>query len=367
MYKRMMKSGLTALLLTVSLLYPMPLLADPAAVPGSVPTDKQTSEILEKSLSIVEIDREIGKIVDQQQITEASIRQITGDLQQKEQEIKVSRDRAGQRLKAYYMGEREDLLGALLSVSSFKDFLKVADYIGIILERDQAVIGDYKKQYNGLKEEQAKFEALNANLEHTKAELLNQRQRVLALQEDVNRSVQSSDNPDMLLQMIKELGDYWNNTGLKEVRKYFNALDKAMKDFPDYLKDNGGSLSSNGLNYTLVIKEADLNRFLRSKNKLFNNFSFSFAEDKVTAKGQEGDLSLEVIGHYSITDSPQNAILFHVDELIFNGLALPDTTAKELEQDFDLGFYPQEIMPLIKASSVSVEQGTMTVKLKLAL
>lgn len=367
----------SAILLASCLLRPAWLLADPvsASDPASASEppdftqqmDTDTQQILEKSLSIVEIDREIGKIEQQQQQIEQSIEQSTSDIAAKEKAIADSRSKAGERLKAYYMGEREDLLAALLSTRSLKDFLSIADYIGIIFDRDQNVISTYKRQYDSLKDEKNKLQEMNGRLAAAKTDLLQQRSRVLALQEEVGTSLQNSSNPQMLEQMIQALNDYWNTTGLAEVRKYFNALDKAMKDFPDFLQKNGGSLSSSGLSYTLTIKQEDLNQFLRSKNKLFEHFSFTFAADKVIAQGQEGDMSLKVVGHYTISNQPQNAILFHVDQLVFNGLSLPDTTARELEQDFDLGFYPGQIMPLIKATSVELEDGTLVVKLKLAL
>ena len=61
------------------------------------------------------------------------------------------------------------------------------------------------------------------------------------------------------------------------------------------------------------------------------------------------------------------SILFHVDELIFNGLALPDTTRAQLEQQFDLGFYPSEIVSFLKAKSVEVKGNDLIIKLSISL
>jgi hypothetical protein len=61
------------------------------------------------------------------------------------------------------------------------------------------------------------------------------------------------------------------------------------------------------------------------------------------------------------------AILFHVDELIFNGLALPDTTRRSLEEEFDLGFYPQKMVSFLKTKSVQIEDGKLIVKLSISL
>ncbi|WP_068696472.1 hypothetical protein [Paenibacillus yonginensis] len=359
MLHRTLKLWISAALLAASIVTPALSLADPGS--------DETQKILEKSLSVVEIDREITKIEQKQQQIEQSISENTSRLQIQENDIAAAKQRAGERIRAYYMGEQEDWLGALLSVNNFRDFLTVLDYIGLIFERDQEVIGSYQQSYRNLQQNKQQLEQLSADLIKTKADLVAQRERAVALQAEVDRSVESSKDPEKLKQMIEDLGNFWNDVGLTEVRKYFKALDQAMKDFPDFVKQYDGSLATNGLNYTLTIKEEDLNAFLRSKNTLFNNFSFQFEQDQVIAEGQEGDLKLRLEGHYTVTDDPKNAILFHVDKLIFNGLTLPDTTARELEQDFDLGFYPQQMMPFIKATAVELKPQLMTVKLKLAL
>ncbi|GGA20701.1 coiled-coil domain-containing protein [Paenibacillus physcomitrellae] len=359
MFHRTLKLWISAALLAASICTPALTLADPDS--------DETQKVLEKSLSVVEIDREIAKIEQQQQQLEQSIEENTSRLQIQEHDIVTAKQQAGERIRAYYMGEREDLLGSLLSVKNFHDFLTVVDYISLIFERDQEIIGTYQQAYTKLKQNKQQLDKMSADLVKTKTDLQSEKARVVALQEEVDRSVASSKDPEKLKQMIDELGTFWNDVGLAEVRKYFKALDQAMKDFPDYVEQYNGSLATNGLNYTLTIKEENLNAFLRSKNALFNNFSFHFQSDQVIAEGQEGDLKLRLEGHYTVTDNPKNAIIFHVDKLVFNGLTLPDTTAKELEQDFDLGFYPQQMMPFIKATSVELEPQLMTVKLKLAL
>ncbi|WP_223070290.1 coiled-coil domain-containing protein [Paenibacillus caui] len=359
MSSRMMKLCLTAALFAASALSPGSLLADR--------TPDETQQILEKSLSIVEIDRAIGNIEQSQHEIEQSIQESSDQIKIKEQAIGTSRDRAGERIRAYYMGEQEDLIGALFSANNFRDFLTIADYIGIIFDRDQEILNTYKNEYASLKKDKQKLEQMADDLDKLKADLLHQRSRVLALQESVDASIKGSSNPELLEKMIRELGEYWNNIGLYEVRRYFKALDSAMRDFPDFLEDNSGSLVSNGLSYTLTIDEDDLNRFLRSKDSIFGNFSFGFKQDKIIAEGKDGQLSLQLEGHYTISDTPENVIVFHVDWLLFNGLTLPDTTARDLEDEFDLGFYPQQIMPLIRATSVTLGEGKMIVKLKLAL
>lgn len=331
------------------------------------PFSDEEQEILEKSLSIVEIDREIARIEIRQQDTERSMFDLNQELVTTEREMLISQERAGARLRAYYMGEREDLLTALLSVNSWKDFFTVLDYYELIMERDRDVLTTYKKDLAKLNKSKKRLLALASELAQMKDDLLKQRERVVELERSVDGKLENSTDPEHLRAMIDELTNYWENVGLHEVRRYFSALATAMMDFQDFLKDHQDSLVSENGGYVLVIREEDLNAFLHSKNALLSNMAFIFEEEKIVATGSREGLNLRVEGHYTVENEPQNAIVFHVDQLVFNGLELPDTTRMELQNDFDLGFYPQKIVPFVKADEAVIQKGTLTVKLKLSL
>ncbi|MFD3258483.1 coiled-coil domain-containing protein [Paenibacillus lentus] len=346
--------------LFMTLVFPIP----PAY---ALPLSEEEQEVLEKSLSIVEIDREITRIEIKQQDTERSMLKLSRELAKTEGQMLVSQERAGARLRAYYMGEREDLLAALLSANSWKDFFTVLDYYQLIMERDRDVLAAYKKELAKLNKSNKQLSALAGELEEMKNNLLKQRERVVELQRSVDGKLGASTDPEHLRAMIEELTTYWENVGLHEVRRYFRALASAMMDFQDFLKDHQDSLVSENGGYVLVIREEDLNAFLHGKNALLSNMAFIFEEEKIIATGSREGLDLRVEGHYSVENEPQNAIVFHVDRLVFNGLELPDTTRLELQNDFDLGFYPQKIVPFVKAEEAVIQKGTLTVKLKLSL
>lgn len=358
--KAMKGSVLTCILLGMMVLFsPLSVLADPLT--------EEERQILEKSLSIVEIDREIARIEARQTETEQSITILTGQLTDKEQDISLSQTRAGARIRAYYMGERENMLGALLSVDSLKDFFAVLDYYQIILDRDRTVLNTFKSEYAELKKTQDKLGKLMDDLTSMKNTLLQQRERVSALQSSLDGSLNASADPDKLKQLIEELTVYWENVGLYEVRRYFRALASSMSQFPDFLKDHENSLTSDKGKYTLTIREEDLNAFLHSKNELLHNMSFVFEEGIIVAQGNREGMDLRVEGHYTIANEPENSIRFHVDRLLFNGIELPDTTRMELENDFDLGFYPQKIVPFVEATDAKISDGFLVITLKLAL
>lgn len=354
-------------IISLCLLLPLTVFHMAVTPVAAEPFTAEEQQILEQSLSIQEIDREIERIESRQLETEEALRVLQGQLSDKNEQIRVSREQAGLRLRAYYMGERENLLYALLSVNSLKDFFTVLDYYQLIMDRDRTVLNHYKADYAELARTKRKLDNTATELARMKEELQLQRSRVAALQQSVDESLGLSADPDKLKALIQELTAYWENVGLYELRKYFQALSSAMSQFPDFLQQNENSLVAEKGGYRLEIREEELNAFLYSKSELLKDMRFRFEKDKIVAQGSREGLELEVEGHYTVEQEPENSIVFHVDRLLFNGLALPDTTRAELERDFDLGFYPKKIVPFVEATDAAISEGTLTVKLKLAL
>ncbi|WP_127533044.1 coiled-coil domain-containing protein [Paenibacillus kobensis] len=327
------------------------------------PEEQAIQQLLEKSLSVVEIDKEIARVQDQLSKLESSLSSSAAKIDEKEQQIKQQRDEAGKVLRSYYMGERDWLLEALFSFHSMREWLQMLDYIDIIFSRDRTMLYQYAEEARVLREEHDKQTAAHQKLETVQADLLSQRERVAKIQQELDTALAGRSDADRLRLMMAELTNYWNSAGISEVRTYFEALSKAMKQLPEWIQDHKDYLEIDGFQYTLHIPEEALNAFLRDQNEMFNVFEFRFENDQVIASGKRGGMSIEVAGHYTIETEPSSSIQFHVDELKFNGLALPDTTRRELEQSFDLGFYPQQIISFLRAKEVSVQDGELTVTL----
>ncbi|WP_236570560.1 hypothetical protein [Paenibacillus sp. An7] len=344
------------------------LMANPASyVHAELPIEDDNLNILQNSLSIVEIDHEIKRTIDKQEELQQKQRLLETELKQHKEEMVGHEERAGSIVRSYYMGERNQLLQILLSSDSFRSLQIVAGYYEMIILGDQETLRAYHKKYNELMAVSTELEQSATELEQIKQNLIYQRERVMALEEEVEKGLSSSDQRDLMEKLIVELTSYWNNVGVHEVHQYFNALAVAMENLPSYVQKEPGILSINGGTYTISITEAQLNDFLRSENEIFQDFSFEFSDDYIIASGKRDDLELAVYGHYSVIDEPENGILFHVDKLIFNQFELPDTTRTMLEQEFDLGFYPQKLMSFIKATGVSTREQTLEVTMELSL
>ncbi|MGG4035336.1 hypothetical protein ABEV74_16725 [Paenibacillus cisolokensis] len=334
---------------------------------GAVSPDEETRRLLEKSLSIVEIDKEIGRIREQHEALADTAERTAERLAEREAAVERKREEAGRVLRSYYMGEKDMLLAALLHFDSLADLLAMLDYVQLLFARDQHTLNDYMAQYRELKQN---YEEQNRELELLKAtedELLKQRNRLAALQAELDSELDGRTDAERLRIWMDEMNRYWETAGLREVRQYFRALADAMQQLPDWVQSNDDYLTIQGLQYTLVIPEDGLNAFLREQNDLFMNFSFGFQDGRITAGGSREGMDVQIAGHYTVEDEPKNGLVFHVDELRFNGLYLPDTTRRALEKEFDLGFYPHKIMSFLKATSVSISDGELKVTLNVGL
>lgn len=234
-----------------------------------------------------------------------------------------------------------------------------------MISHDQDVLQEYESNYQSMRKTEQQVIQASMELETVKTNLLAQRKRIVLLQSRVNDGVSASNDPDTLRKLIGEMTAYWENVGVYEVNKHFKALAQAMQDLPQFIQQQQGAMVTNGTVITISIREEDFNRFLKSENELFNHFNFTFAQDQIMVEGQQGTMKLRVEGHYTVENEPKNAILFHVDRLVFNGLELPDTTRNKLERDFDLGFYPQQLISYVKATEVRTLAGMLEVKLEL--
>ncbi|MEK3824533.1 hypothetical protein MHI38_07565 [Paenibacillus sp. FSL K6-1558] len=327
---------------------------------------EDTQAILQKTLSIVEIDHEIKRISEQQTQLAKQHETLSAQLLQQEKEIHIQQERAGAVVRSYYTGERDSLLMTVLGARSFKDLFVLYDYYQIIIGKDQAVLDKYQTRYNELQHTSDRIRQTSMELTQMKTNLENQRTRVALLQKEVDKQITASGDAAAIQKLMNELTLYWENVGIYEVKRYFKALASAMQNLPDFVQKQNGAISTTGTTYTIRIAQDELNTFLRSQNEIFNDFAFTFDSNKITASGKRDQLQLSIEGHYTVENEPQNSIRFHVDKLVFNQLELPDTTRNMLEKEFDLGFYPQKILSFVKATDVSTDEGVLEVKLAIS-
>jgi hypothetical protein len=346
----------------------MYLSADPSGsfFNSSIPDNEETRKLLEQTLSSAEIEREIIKITAEQKALEEKVDYLEEQAIQKKSAIVNQQERAGAVLRSYYMGDRDGLLAAFLSAKSISRFLALFDYYEIIIGNDRNILTQYEDQYKDLKKTLQTAQRSSKDLAQLRTALEEQKIRVAALNKEIEGGIKDSSDPDNMSALLQEFTLYWENIGLREVKTYFKALSTAMNKLPQFVQNREGVLTRKGMTYVLNLKEEDLNEFLQSQNKLFNDFAFHFNDGTITATGKSGALALSLTGHYVIQEEPINGLIFQVDHVVFNGLELPDTTRRTLEEEFDLGFYPAKIVSFLRATEVDSKEGVLQVKLSIS-
>ncbi|RUS48455.1 hypothetical protein [Cohnella sp. AR92] len=327
--------------------------------------NEETKKLLEKGLTVVEIDREIDRIAGLRAAAEKGIEQTSQKLAEQEIAIVAKREQAGRVLRTYYMGQKDAMWSALLNSRSLKELLATWELMDLLFQSDHKTLKSYEDEYEDLQKGYRTLERNKNELSQVEQELRAQRERIQALQSELDSLLAASGDEEGMRKMMAEMQAYWQNVGLYEVKQEFRALSKAMSKLPDWLKEHPDALKTSGLKAKLTITDAELNEFLRKQDDRLSQIAIAFASGQMILEGSNGDIKVRIEGHYTIENDPKNAILFHVDKLVFNDLELPDTTRQDLEREFDLGFYPQEFMSYIKADSVELTDGKLVVGLKL--
>lgn len=329
--------------------------------------DGDLQQILQSSLSIVEIDKEIERIRIKVEALQQTLLLTETQIADQELQINVKRNQAGKVLRAYYMGERDGILLSLLRSDTLEGFLLAIDFVEIILKNDRDTLTSYIDEYRILQTSYDAYKIEQTKLIDMKEQLQLQRDRVLALEKQIDKQLAGRSDADRIYLLMEQLQKFWEEKGLVEVKTYFQELANSMNKLPTWLQKNQEYISMKGFKYTITLPDDALNNFLREQNSMFNDFEFIFQQNSIIAKGKRDNIEIEIRGHYSLVEEPTNYISFSVDSLYFNGFLLPDSTKNELEQQFDLNFYPSYILSMLRAKSVEQNDGTLTIELQIAL
>lgn len=344
-----------------------------AGTAGAV--NDETKQLLQKGLNVYEIDQELARIAQEQEKLVQRLEMVEQQIQQQQHLSVHTKKHAGQVLRAYYMGDRESLWMLMFSVKSFKEALAMFEYLQMILGNDHRTLKAHMENEQRLKELTASLRASQSELQHAKDRYTAQRTEQVRLQQQIDTELAMQTEAAAVLKQMTQLTIQWQDKGIPLFKTYFTALAQAMKNVPELINSDKGDgksnhLVMNGFQYTFQITDQELNAFLRSKDPLFQNMTFRFTDSDVTAVGKHDQMEVEIQGSYEIATKESvkgKYIRFRMNRLRFNGFDLPKTTIEAMEKEFDLGIYPQSIASLLQVTEVKLQQGKLSIMLKLAL
>ena len=323
----------------------------------------ETRDLLQKSLTVTEIDAEIARIGTEESQVAASLNEDEAAMRRQEDQVEKTRERLGHVLRAYYKGERQSLWLAVFHAKSFTQLLTFYDYLSYIYRSDRIALIGYREEYAKLEEAHRQLKLKQMELANLKAEFVRQRERMTALQEEIDRKLQ--EHPDAAAALAKQMTAVqtsWKKNGLPLFRNYFTSMSEAMQKLPELILNDKEKRYIKGT--LLAISDADLTAMLHEEKSDLQNLSLTFRDGHFTASGKEGDLAASIVGHYTVEENP-NRLQFHVDRLEYNGFALDETTSRSLEEAYDMSFAPGAILPMLRAKEVSTDGGMLSIRFQI--
>lgn len=328
---------------------------------------EETKMLLQKGLTLHEIDQEIARLTEQEQQMREQIDENKKTILKQEANVERSKKRAAYVLRASYTGERNSLWMLMFSAENFSDALAIFEYLTMIVQSDQRSLNLYKKNVEELNQANVQLVNKEAELGAVKEAFLAERDRSIALQKELEEQLKNRSDAAALQAQIDSLSMEWEAKGLPLFTQYLQAMSDAMQDLSLFIAEHKESLQIDGLNYTMRIKDQDLNDFLQGRIPLFNDFVYRFTEKQITIGGTKDGIKMYLAGHFQLEDEPENAIHFIIDELQFNSFSLPDTRIKSLQDQFKLRFSPSNVITLLEATDVGMIDKVLTIQLRIRI
>ncbi|MGO4272014.1 coiled-coil domain-containing protein [Paenibacillus sp. TAF58] len=358
-----------AIILSILLLTQITLPLQPISAEEKTSTQDEAKDLVQKGLTIFEIDKEVSRLNEQDASIVAQIKQNEQDIIKQKSNVENTRKHAGKVLRAYYTGDRDSIWMLLFTVSSFTDALRMFEYMQMIITNDHRALSAFTESFKKLTNLRTELDSSRAELQKTKEKFLTQRERLVKLQEELDKQLAVSTQAQVIEDQIKSLNDQWRQEGIPLFREYLNSLSSAFRELPQYVTKESKFMDLSSIkNPVITISDKDFNTYLHSKNELLQNLNFEFTDGSIIAKGNKDHVQIRLQGMFILKELPDmNEVRFIVDKLEFNGFQLPDTTIEDFMKEFQLGFTPKKIVNYLDVVSVETKNGIAVVKLKLSL
>lgn len=330
-------------------------------------------QLLQESLTISEIDRELERLSGEEERVSLALEQTVAEIALQTGRADQLRERAGKVLRSYYTRDRQNLWLLLLHADSFSDALQVFQYLQIIAENDRRSLDRYMAARAELLALETELEQRLDELAEIKTDYLNQRARVQSLKAELDRKLAEAADREALLAEIEALNRSWQDDGLPFFQSFLDAMGGALAELPDYVTMYPDALAQERFTVVFTVREEELNVFLRDKNPLFHDFSIALAPSGIQITGSRNSLAIRIEGHFELTEHPDPAlhpdpaVRFMLDRLQFRDFELPDTTVADLQRRFPMAFTTKQHEMTAFLAITEVAHGTETLEITMKL
>ncbi|AUM66098.1 hypothetical protein GOP56_09685 [Brevibacillus sp. 7WMA2] len=335
------------------------------ALPPSLATAEEAlpleKTILQQHLTQLELERNLQLLKLDESKLNRDLAEL--ELEAKKQELTISskRKHAGKVARAYYMGKRNDLLTLLFSADDFNQVLTSARLLEIIFTSDMKKLESFQLELaraNDLSlQKQSQLKKIRELRQMYEKRLADMIAIKLLKEENLQKLPDSSSVEALMENLIKD----WRSRGLPVFQDFFGVLARVMQDLPQLITPD--HIQSEGLfTHKLTITEEEFNKFLLSKDPIFQHAYFSFDHNQLEVVGNYNQVNLKIIGSYEVVSPTE--LRFHINKLMFDGYELPDSTAEEMAKEYNLSFYPALINPNIHVQEATLDEHKLQIKVK---
>jgi hypothetical protein len=327
------------------------------------PTSSANPTIVQQGLTIHEIDKELARLKEQQKEMNNEISTNEQALQRQEIIVKERAKAAGKVLRTYYIGQRDALWLYIFRMNSLTEALHFLNYLSTIVRNDYRILASYLE---AIKNQQALIKQLaqsQSEIVKLISEYESQRERLVKLQVKLDQQLRALDSTEQAkqLQQIKQATTEWETEGYPLFEQILSSLSVAILDLPKFLTSRA-KLRIKGKQLQVTMTQNDFNLFLREQNDLFEVVIFEFKPQGINIQGRVNNKPALLFGNYAIKNEPTNAMKFIISSISFNQLILPDTTSQQLEEQFNLRFYPNKILSSLQVTEIQNEEGLLIIK-----
>jgi cell division protein FtsB len=322
--------------------------------------DRSEQEALQFFLSIHEIEKEIERVEAEEKKLQADLELYKDRILMQQQQMAAFKEQAGKVVRAYYMGDRIDLLLLLLDSGNFSDLMMRADYLSYIFEQDQERLTAYHDEVEQLKKLLKEKEERIQELNNLHTHLIAQKNLMSRIEGELANVMKGLPDKEKIRLLQQQLIRDWETRGIPTFDLFLTTISSSMSGVAKEFKDHV-SFSLTGA--TLEVTDQDFTRYLRKQSDLFKNFQIQFDADGLTFFGEYEGIALTMKGVYVLES--ENTVSFEIRELLYNGFILPSSTTKNLQDKYDLGIYTEQIHEGIKIKDITLDKGTLNIRFSL--
>lgn len=319
-------------------------------------------EVLQHFLTIYEVEKEIERVVAEEGSLQNELTTLSAHISDQQARIEYYKQRAAKIARAYYMGDRNDLLILLFSLDDLQQFLRLYDTVSYLFEKDEEELLAFHREVTRLQTLHADKEQALKELRETQAHLYAQKAMMGQLHSELDILLSGVSDKEMIALLQQQLIRDWEERGIPTFDMFLQTISSSMSGMATELTDH---ISFSFTGAKITISDQLFTSLLQKQNSLFHDFRIRFENEQLTFFGTYEDIVLTMTGEYQLES--EELVRFNVLDLKYNGFHLPPSTAKALETQYDLGIYPQYIHERLVIKDVTIKDGELHISFTLRL